>query len=253
MKWHRGSLRERVDRMEVDRMNILAIGAHPDDLEMSCGGTLAKYSALGHKVFMAHMSCGNVGHKTIPSDELVRIRSQESLAAGAIINAEVISLDEKDLFIRSDNMTTRDKVVDLIRYTKPGIIITHSPADYMDDHEETSRLVYEASVAATVPYHRTQYEHYEKWTPIYYMEPAAGVNSCPEEFVDITEFIQLKLEMLGKHVSQHEWLEKHDNMDVVDLARTLSRLRGYQCDVGYAEGFTCCRQYHKLSTCRMLP
>jgi len=59
--------------------------------------------------------------------------------------------------------------------------------------------------------------------------------------------------MLGKHESQHKWLREHDRMDVLDLARTLSKLRGYQCDTGYAEGFVSCRQYHKLTTRRLLP
>lgn len=234
-------------------MNVLAIGAHPDDLEMLCGGTLAKYAAQGHRVSMIHVSTGNVGHRVIPQDELILTRAREAREAGALIGAEVISLGEMDLHIRAENMSTRDKIVDVIRQTRPDIIITHNPRDYMDDHEETSRLVYEATMAATVPRHKTRYEHYDRMTPLYYMEPVAGVNSLPEEYVDITDFIEVKLEMLGKHISQHRWLKEHDDMDVIDLTRTLSRLRGYQCDTGYAEGFTCCRQYHKLRAGRMLP
>lgn len=234
-------------------MNVLAIGAHPDDLEMQCGGTLARYAAEGHNVTMVHVSTGNVGHMVIPPAELIEIRAAEAKAAGALIGAEVISLGEMDLYVRSDNMASRDKVIDVIRKTKPDIIITHNPHDYMDDHEETSRLVYGATMAATVPHQKTRYEHWGKLTPLYYMEPAAGVDSLPEEFVDITDYIDIKLKMLACHVSQHKWLKEHDNMDVIDLARTLSRLRGYQCDVGYAEGFTSMRQYHKLSTRRLLP
>lgn len=234
-------------------MNILAIGAHPDDLEMQCGGTLAKYASLGHKVFMVHVSTGNVGHMVIPPEELIHIRADEARQAGALIGAEVISLGEMDLYVRSDNMETRDKVIDVIRLAKPDIIITHNPHDYMDDHEETSRLVFEAAMAATVPHQKTTHEHFGRLTPLYYIEPVAGVNSLPEEFVDITDFIDIKLKMLGCHISQHKWLKEHDSLDVLDLARTLSRLRGYQCDTGYAEGFTSCRQYHKLSTRRLLP
>jgi LmbE family N-acetylglucosaminyl deacetylase len=234
-------------------MNVLAIGAHPDDLEMMCGGTLAKYGALGHKVFMVHVSTGNAGHMIISPGELIAIRACEAQEAGKLIGATVISLGEMDLFVRSENMKTRDKLVDVIRYAKPDIIITHNPNDYMDDHEETSRLVFEATMAATVPHHKTEHGHFGKLTPLYYMEPTAGVNSLPEEYVDITDFIDIKLEMLGKHKSQHKWLLEHDGMDVIDLARTLAKLRGYQCDTGYAEGFTSCKQYHKISTRRLLP
>lgn len=234
-------------------MNILAIGAHPDDLEMMCGGTLAKYAAQGHKVIMVHVATGNVGHMVISPEELIKIRGKEAQEAGALIGAEVISIGEMDLFVRADDMRTRDKIIDVIRYAKPDLIITHYPHDYMDDHEQTSALVYEASMAATVPHHKTQHDFYGRLTPIYYMEPAGGVGPLPEEFVDISDFIEVKLAMLGKHVSQHKWLREHDNMDVIDLSRTLSKLRGYQCDVGYAEGFSACRQYHKLPVKRWLP
>lgn len=234
-------------------INILAIGAHPDDIEIGCGGTLAKCSARGDKVFMCHVAAGNVGHKVIPPEELAKIRGKEALEAGKLIDAEVLSLGESDLFVRSDNMGTRDKIIDIIRYTKPDLIITHNPSDYMDDHEETGKLVYEASMAATVPHHHTKYDFYPKLTPIYYMEPVCGVNSVPTEYVDITEFIDIKLQMLAKHESQHKWLKDHDDMDFLDMVRTMSRFRGYQCDTGYAEGFTYCAAYHKLMTKRLLP
>lgn len=234
-------------------MNVLAIGAHPDDLEASCGGTLAKYSACGHKVFMCHIATGNVGHRIIQPEALVEIRKKEAEAAGNLIGAEVISIGESDLFIRSDNMETRDKIVDLIRYVQPDVIITHSPHDYMADHEEASRLVYEASMAATVSHHHTQHAFYSKITPIYYMEPACGVNSNPIEFVDISDVIDIKLNMVAKHESQIKWLLDHDNMDFIDMVKTMSKFRGYQCDTNYVEGFSYCQTYHKLITRRMLP
>ena len=234
-------------------MNILAIGAHPDDLEMMCGGTLAKYAAQGHQVCMVHVSAGDVGHMIIPPDELAVIRAREAREAGALIGAEVISLEEKDLFICSDNLETRRKIVDVIRTVRPDMILTHSPRDYMDDHEETSRLVYRATMTATVPYYRTERPSYPKLTPLYYFEPLAGVDSLPEEYVDITDYIDIKMAMLAKHASQHEWLKEHDGMDMPDLARTLSRLRGYQCGTTHAEGFTGCRRFHKLRAVRMLP
>lgn len=62
-----------------------------------------------------------------------------------------------------------------------------------------------------------------------------------------------KMKMMDCHESQVKWLKDHDNMDFLDMARTMSRFRGYQCDTGYAEGFTYCSTYHKLSTRRLLP
>lgn len=234
-------------------MNILAIGAHPDDLEMGCGGTLAKYASRGDKITMCHVSTGNVGHMKVMPDELIKIRAEEARKAGSIIGADVIGLGESDLFVRSDNMAARDKIIDLIRQVKPDIIITHNSKDYMDDHEETSRLVYEATMAATVLHHHTKHEFYGRLTPLYFMEPLCGVNSLPVEYVDITDFIEIKIKMMECHESQVRWLKDHDSMDFLDMARTMAKFRGYQCDTGYAEGFSYCSAYHKLSTKRVLP
>ena len=77
-------------------MNILAIGAHPDDLETSCGGTLAKYAKQGHKIFTATTTNGNVGSATLPMKEIAEIRKEEARRAAAHIGAEYICLDYDD-------------------------------------------------------------------------------------------------------------------------------------------------------------
>lgn len=234
-------------------MNVLAIAAHPDDLETLCAGTLAKCVKRGDRVTMVHVGIGDAGHKVIPADELAAIRAKEAQSAGAHINAEVVSLGERDLFIRADNMALRDKVIDQIRRVQPDFIITQHPDDYMDDHNETSKLVFEASMAATVFHHETSYPAYERLCPIYYMEPVAGINSFPEEFVDISDEIDTKLSMLAEHKSQLVWLADHDGIDILRCAKLMSEFRGYQCGVSYAEGFTYCKQFHKLPVKRFLP
>ncbi len=234
-------------------MNVLAVGCHPDDLEIGCGGTLTKYSQRGDNVFMCVVASGNVGHRVISSEELIRIRRKEAEASGRIIGAEVIMLDASDLFVRAEDAELERKIVDVIRYAKPDIIITQPFDDYMDDHEETAKLVFEASMAATVNKYETEHEYYPKLTPIYCMEPLWGVNSLPEEYVDISGQIEIKLEMLSQHQSQLKWLKDHDNIDVIENARTMSRFRGIQCGTGYAEGFTQVRKFHKLITDRLLP
>lgn len=234
-------------------MNILAVGCHPDDLELGCGGTLAKYVAQKNKVFMCMVASGNVGHRIIPSDELKTIRKNEAISSGNLIGAEVITLDTDDLFVRADDMKLRQKLVDVIRFTKPDIIITHPQEDYMDDHEETSRLVFEASMAATVNQYHTEYEYYPIITPIYYMEPIWGVHSLPEEYVDITDYMDMKMQMMSQHQSQVKWLMDHDKIDVLENCRIMARFRGIQTGVGFAEGFTSSKKFHKLTTTRYLP
>ena len=92
-----------------------------------------------------------------------------------------------------------------------------------------------------------------KLVPIYYMDTLAGVNFVPTEFVDISEEIDLKLEMLECHESQLVWMREHDNIDFADMVRTCSRYRGYQCGAEYAEGFRQCQAYLKGTTKRLLP
>lgn len=233
-------------------MRILAVGAHPDDLEFQCGGTLAKYTVRGHKVIMCHVCNGNKGHFQIPLDELARIRREESKKAAKIIGAESLALDIDDLDVYRDRETTL-KFVDLIRQTKPDIIITHSPDDYMLDHTVTSRLVFDASFIATVPYPKTKHKYFERVVPIYYMDNLNGINFSPTEYVDITETIQTKKRMASQHQSQLKWLKEHDNVDVIDFIDIISKFRGLQSGVTYAEGFRRLIAGLRNTTTRLLP
>ena len=78
-------------------MNVLAIGCHPDDVEVACAGTLAKYVKEGHKVIVCHVANGNLGHAIIQPDELRVMRRQEARNAGALAGIEVITCDIGDL------------------------------------------------------------------------------------------------------------------------------------------------------------
>ena len=235
-------------------MNVLAVGCHPDDLEIACSGTLAKYAQLGHNVFMCHVANGNRGHAVIMPDELRDIRAKEAQKSGKHIGAkEVISLDVNDLEVNSYDQDTVKKLIDVIRYTKPDVIITHSPQDYMKDHIEVSKMVFDASFSSSVPHMFTEHEAYGKIPPIYYMDAFAGVDFMPEEYVDISDFIDLKLEALNFHESQIKWMKEHDKIDFLEFVKSISRFRGIQCGVMYAEGFRRCRAAHRLGTERLLP
>jgi LmbE family N-acetylglucosaminyl deacetylase len=124
----------------------------------------------------------------------------------------------------------------------------------MPDHTAVSKLVYDASFAASVPGYKTEKDlPASKLTPIYYMDTLAGVNFQPELYVDVSEFIDKKIEMLECHKSQLEWMREHDHIDFADMVRTCSRYRGYQCGADYAEGFIVCKAYLKGTTERLLP
>jgi LmbE family N-acetylglucosaminyl deacetylase len=235
-------------------MNILAVGCHPDDLEIGCGGTLARYARQGHRVTMVHVANGNMGHVVIAPEELRAIRAEEAQRAGAMLGAaEVLSLDCPDLVVDSHRQDLTRGLVDTVRRVQPDVIITHAPEDYMRDHVEVSRLVFDASFSASIPHYLTSTPGVAKIAPLYYMDTLAGVNFVPSEYVDITEMIEIKLKALDCHESQVKWMRDHDGIDFLEFNHTASRVRGLQCGVGYAEGFRPCLTWPRLTTRRLLP
>ena len=232
-------------------MNVLAIGCHPDDVEIACCGTLAKCVKRGDKVTVCHVANGNMGHEIISPEELRVIRANEAKRAGELAGIEVVTLDIGDLLENGSDISQRNKVVELIRKVQPDIIITHSPDDYMPDHREVSKLVFDASFAASVPHYGTGGK--AAVTPIYYMDTLAGMNFNPTEYVDISDEIDLKIDMLECHESQLKWMCDHDKIDFAEFVRTCSRFRGIQCGVQYAEAFTQEYVWPKVIAKRLLP
>ena len=184
---------------------------------------------------------------------LTKIRAEEAKKAGGLAGIEVIGGMFDDLNIFDGNKAARDKLVDVIKYAQPDFIITHNPDDYMPDHTAVSRLVFDASFAATLPNYKSRYEKAAALVPIYYMDTLAGVDFQPTEYVDISAEIGLKLKMLNCHESQLVWMKEHDGIDFADMVKTCSKYRGYQCGAAYAEGFRQCRAYLKGTTKRLLP
>ncbi len=236
-------------------MRILAIGCHPDDLEIGCGGTLAKYVKEGHTVVMCHITNGDMGHVIIQPPELRVKRIKEAQDAAAVLGVnEVYNIDVGDLKVESSNENITRKVTEVIRFVKPDALITHGPDDYMRDHVETGKIVFNASFNTSILHYGTQSPAFPgNGLPIYYMDNLAGVNFLPTEYVDISETIELKLEALNAHASQVKWMLEHDKIDFIDFVRTCSKFRGLQCGVPYAEGFRSCMTWPRVPSCRYLP
>lgn len=232
-------------------MNVLAIGCHPDDIEIACSGTLVKCVKRGDKVTVCHVANGNMGHEIISPEELRVMRAAEAKKAGSLAGIDVVTIDIGDLLVNGSDIAQRDLIVDLIRKVQPDFIITHSPNDYMPDHVAVSKLVFDAAFAASVP----QYGNGGKAavTPIFYMDTLAGMDFNPTEYVDITDEIELKLEMLECHESQLKWMHDHDNIDFAEFVETCSKFRGLQCGVKYAEAFNQAMVWPKVVTKRLLP
>ncbi|MCK4820692.1 PIG-L family deacetylase [bacterium] len=237
---------------------ILAVGAHPDDIEISCAGTLARYSKMGYKIFVCNVFMGDKATTgEISDEEFLKIREKEARESAAVIGAELIySIGIRDGELNYINKEILDKFIDVIRYANPDIVITHSPIDYIQDHTNVSQLVFYSTHYCGVVRYKTKNKPIDKSPRLYYMEPVAGIDFNPYEYVDVTETLDIKLEMLSKFKSQINFIEDGSSFhktDLVDLVKTTAQFRGNQCGVKYAEGFNRFSAWLRNSTERDLP
>ena len=231
---------------------ILAVGAHPDDIEISCAGTLAKYAQQGVQVSIAVATDGSAGHMIIPAKELAEIRHREAEKAAKIIGADFYWMGYVDEYLFED-IETRLRFVELIRKAKPDVIITHNPEDYHPDHRAVSRLMFDASFVSSLKNVTTESPFHPGVQPLYYFDTITGTSFQPTEYVDVTDTFEIKKEMLACHDSQIRWLRDHDNVDLHDMMEILTRARGYQSGVAFAEGFRAEPVWPRLKTYRVLP
>ena len=168
-------------------MRILAVGCHPDDLEIGCYGTLAKYVKLGHEVSVCHVANGNLGHVEIMQDELRKIRFEEAEEAASIIGAKHYSVDIGDLYVTADNDELVGRLAAVVRAAQPELIITHFENDYMNDHVQTYQSVMRASFCASLPHWDLKaMEAGEQVCPVcsvYHMDTVSGLGFTPTEYV----------------------------------------------------------------------
>ena len=176
---------------------------------------------LGCEIHVASLTLGDCGSFEHPSEEIRRIRQAEAQRACESLNATYQHLGFYDLCIFNDDPSSR-RVTALIREVNPEIIFTHSPQDYMADHEVTSLLVRNASFNGPIPNYSTEdlsrAKHTESVPYLYYAQPMEDVDVfgkqiTPQFYVDITEVEERKKELLACHESQRIWLRAHHGMD----------------------------------------
>jgi LmbE family N-acetylglucosaminyl deacetylase len=227
-------------------LRILAIHAHPDDIELQCAGTLALLKQRDCEIVMVTMTAGDCGSVDLPPEEISAIRRREAQASADLLGAQYLCGEFCDVAFDVDT-DSRRRVTELIRKARPDIVLTAPPVDYMTDHEVTSRLVRDACFCAPVPNFRTH-----QWDPsepiahipyLYYVDPIEGIDwfgqPVPYDFiVDISSTFELKLKMLACHDSQRSWLKAQHGMDeYLESCRRWSAKRGAEIGVGYGEAF----------------
>lgn len=194
-------------KQENKKLNIIIIGAHPDDPDKAAG-TAYKWSRLGHNVMMVSLTNGDAGHQSLPPEELARVRREEARKAGEVIGVKYITLDNHDgqLMPTYEN---RLQVIRLIREHKADVVIFPRPYDYHPDHRYTGTLVLDAAYMVTVPRILPEVPFLEK-NPMFLFMSDGFVH--PEPFkadvvVPIDDVIEKKIDMYHQHTSQmYEWL-----------------------------------------------
>ncbi len=226
----------------IESKTVLAIGCHPDDVEILCAGTLALLKDKGWTIEIATMNNGNCGSATLSREEISKVRKIEATISAKILDANFTCLDNDDIFLNYDRPTL-SKTIELIRKVRPDLVITQSPQDYMVDHEMTSKLVQTACFSAAIKNIDTESEAFDKIPYLYYMEPLEGKDIFgnkiePTLVVDISSKIDTKEQMLKTHDSQRSWLMSHNGIDEYIIAmKNYSAYRGKTIGAEYAEGF----------------
>lgn len=235
---------------------VLALMAHPDDIEITCAGTLLLLKAAGWDVHLATMTAGDLGSATLGPAAIARIRRKEAAASAALLGGGYTCLGFKDLTIQHAEPAKRI-VAGVLREVRPDLLITHPPRDYMADHEETSRLAREAAFASTMPNWTTRPvpgrrrgaaapRPCDHIPTLLYADPIDLVDwaghRVPAQFlVDVSTVIDRKAEMLAAHATQREWLrQQHGEDEYLHWMRRLGATRAGEFGkrtVTHAEGF----------------
>ncbi len=198
----------------MKKMNILAIGAHPDDIEFGCAGTLIKYSDREHRLFLLVMTGG--GHGGTAS-----VRIQEQLDSKDILGVKEIfwgGYEDTHLVVNKEVINMVEKVLSKV---KPDFIFCNFPDDTHQDHRHLAQAVVSA----------TRYVR----NVLFYEGPTTQ-NFTPHVFVDISDSLDKKLMALEAHRSQVNKTNIED-LTIVELARSSANFRGIQGRVKYAEAF----------------
>ena len=225
---------------------ILAIHAHPDDIEILAAGTLLHLKSQGHAITIVTMTPGDCGSAEHPPEEISAIRRNEARTAAERLGADYICAEFRDLAIFNDDASRR-RITSILRRTRPDIVLTASPVDYHCDHEATSILVRDACFGAPAPNYEAGPEPPIHAIPhLYFCDPDEGRDRDgniirPHFVVDTRAHMEEKTAMLACHVSQRAWLQKHHGMDnYLETMQEWSRARGNLAGVEHGEGF---RQY----------
>ncbi len=222
------------------KLDILALAAHPDDIELSCGGTLVKMAKLGHKVGAADFTEGELGTRGTP-----QIRAKEARHSAKIMSLAVrenLGIPDGNIEI---NQTNRLKVIKVIRKYKPTILIMPYWMERHPDHEHAGILSREAWFYAGLQKIRTKengklQEPYRPKIQLHYMQAYEFV---PSFIVDVTDIFEIRMQAIKAFRSQffdpnsqerETFISRPDFFEAIEAR---ARRFGFQIGVRFGEPF----------------
>ncbi|MGL2963696.1 bacillithiol biosynthesis deacetylase BshB1 [Flavobacterium sp. RSB2_4_14] len=223
------------------KLDILAFGAHPDDVELGCSGTIAKEVSLGKKVGIIDLTRGELGTRGS-----VEIRDNEARLAAEILGVSVReNLDMRDGFFVNDE-AHQLKIIEMIRKYQPEIVICNAIEDRHIDHGKGSKLVSDACFLSGLRKIETRLDGVlqEAWRPKVVYHYIQWKNIEPDFVVDISDFIDKKAESILAYGSQFYSENSNEPITPIATKNFLESIHYRSQDFGrlvgveYAEGFT---------------
>lgn len=223
------------------KLDILAFGAHPDDVELGCSGTIAKEVSLGKKVGIIDLTRGELGTRGS-----VEIRNSESAKASEILGVSVReNLDMRDGFFINDE-AHQLKIIQMLRKYRPEIVLCNAIADRHIDHGKGSKLVSDACFLSGLVKIETELngEKQQAWRPKVVYHYIQWQNIEPDFVVDISGFLDQKMESVLAYGSQFydpnskEPVTPITSKTFLDSVKYRAEDLGRLVGVEYAEGFT---------------
>lgn len=226
-------------------LTVFAVAAHPDDIEMMMAGTLILLKQSGcdlHYMNIANGSCGSV---TLGPKEIAAVRTEEAKCAASVIGAHFHEPLVDDIEILYEQWLVR-KLCAVVREIKPNILLLQSPQDYMEDHQNSSRLMVTAAFCRGMRNYPTDppSDAIDTEMAVYHALPYGIMDQLrkpiiPDFTVDISSVISKKRDMLACHKSQKEWLDRTQGMDnyLITMEQMSADVGKRYGGVRYAEGW----------------
>lgn len=226
-------------------MRILAAAAHPDDIEFMMAGTLLRLKDAGHEIHLWNLANGSCGSSTLDARTIAEIRWDEArhsaACAGGIAHPPLFA--DMEIFYDKPSLA---RVASVFREIRPDVLLTQSPQDYMEDHQNTVRLVVGAAFTRAMSNYPPDPPRppYDAPVAVYHALPhglrdALRKPVTSDFYVDISSVLPRKREMLACHASQKQWLDETQGMNAYldEMERMCAEVGRQSGRFPFAEGW----------------